>query len=106
MTIKATALTSGQSTPASVGNGKPYRYRGDAGLDAGRRAPTGSPTSESGPALLREEKAARLSRVRRVPRAGPATPQQAGKLVGVAPKTARSYLSELLEQRRETAPDA
>ena len=75
MTIKATALTSGQSTPASVGNGKPYRWNGHADWTPNHPAYR-EPKPESGPALQRGERAARL----------------------------REF-AELLEQRREAAPD-
>ncbi|MFZ0173754.1 MAG: hypothetical protein WAL04_18875 [Acidimicrobiales bacterium] len=104
MTIKATALTSGQSTPASVGNGKPYRWNGHADWTPNHPAYR-EPKPESGPALQRGERAARLREFAGYIDQG-LNATQAGRLVGIAPKTARSYLSELLEQRREAAPDA
>ena len=96
--IRVSYSTMGQSTPASVAEGtgwytykgkKPHRpeeIRGGHGPGPGHRN-------------SKESKAERLRQFREHIEAG-LSAAEAGKLIGIAPKTARTYANELKEQQR------
>lgn len=102
MTIKVTHSTMGVSTPATVAEGAGYyRYKRDPlWTPNDGRYPREAVT---GPAVCRADRAARLAEFARYLEQG-LTAQQAGQLVGIAAKTARTYERELREQQRGEQP--
>jgi hypothetical protein len=104
MSVKMTALTSGQSSPASVATGTGfYRWRGHA--DWTPNDPRFREETSGAPAVCKAEKAVRLKEFAGYLEQG-LTAQQAGRLIGIAAKTARTYERELQEQQRGDGRDA
>ena len=105
MTIKVTALTSGQPTPASVGNGKPYRYRGDPNWTPGdgRYRDGAEPPSElcSQNAVRSAGKRQRLAEFARLTTEEGLTQTQAAARLGICLSTAQEYAREIKRQRGE-----
>ena len=99
--------TMGVSTPATAGDGhaKPYRYRGDPDWTPGDRRYRDKTTEPSGGSSLHNLKSSASRRERLAEFASyleqGLTAAQAGKLLKIAPKTARTYWRELKEQQRE-----
>jgi len=105
VTFKVTASTMGQSSPASVaGDGsRGYRWRGNEDWEPNHPDYREEKPS-SGPAAQRSEKAARLAEFAGYLADG-CSAQQAGRLMGLAPKTARTYARQLAEQQRGEVRD-
>lgn len=99
MTIKITASTMGVSTPASVGNGKPYRWRGLCEPGDPRYREAVKPL----PPAMAEAVRAKAERFREFCqyRDDGASVAQAARLIEVSIATARTYERERKEQQRE-----
>ena len=105
MTFKVISSTMGRSTPATVNidadNGQDGYYRWHKIPGWVPNDPRCKPETSSGPAIGKADKAARLAEFAGYLKQG-LTAQQAGRLVGIAAKTARTYDRELKEQQPET----
>jgi hypothetical protein len=92
----------GRSTPATLSEdagGSYYKYRGDPEWAPGA-ARYRRPGTSDGPAASRAGKAARLAEFAGYLAQG-LSAQQAGRLMGLAPRTSRTYERELEERQRE-----
>ena len=100
MTIKVTALTSGQSSRASLGNGKYYRYGGDK---PEKKTPQGEPLPQNARATSAKRK--RFAEYTRLRLEGKSKDEAAAE-IGVAASTASYYERELKDQQRRGGGDA
>jgi hypothetical protein len=96
--IRVTASTMGQSSPASVSSVGWYRWRKMPGWTP--NDPRCQEETASDPAVQKAEKAARLAEFAGYLGQG-LTAQQAGRLIGLSPKTSRTYERELRQQEKE-----
>ena len=102
MTIQATFTTMGQATNAHLTLARPYRWRGIPGWTPGdvrfRESEPGAASAEA--------KAARFARFTAARDRG-AGVAAAGRVAGVAPKTARAYEAKrtaALQEQQEPTP--
>jgi hypothetical protein len=100
MSVKVTAITSGQSSRASLGNGKYYRYNGKHPLKEEDRP--SSPLPQNIKATTAKER--RMAEFTRRRLAGE-TKDAAAAALGIRPSTASYYEREFQDQQRRESRD-
>lgn len=101
--VRIVSSTVGQSSPASIGIGKPYRWRGIPGWEPGNDRYDGEADPHPANVARRAGRAARLDEYSRRRLAGE-TPEQAQAGMRIAPGTRRDYERVFLAGHPEMRP--